>query len=299
MNNKLAINALLLLIAIIWGFGFVPQRYGMDYMQPAAFNSLRFAFGAITLLPLMWLMRSSTSLTVSSLEPHRNTLMLGVLLGLIVFAGALCQQVSIKHTSLANVAFITGLYAIMVPVLGLAIGLRYQLIVWLGGAVALVGLFLMTNPAASISLKGDSVALLGAFFWALHLLLLAVKAGRHNQVLLAFYQFLFCAVFSAIAAFIFEGGFPNLVNIDLLVWPILNGVVVVGIGYTLQVLIMNKADPFVASLILSLESVFGALAGYLFFTEVLGVTALLGAALMLLGCLLAQWPSKSASRQGG
>lgn len=292
MHNKLAINSLLLLIAIIWGFGFVPQRYGMEYLEPAAFNSLRFAFGALTLLPVMWLMRSSSSLTVSSMVTHRSTMLLGVLLGLIVFAGALCQQISIKHTSLANVAFITGLYAIMVPVLGLAIGLRYQWVVWFGGVVALIGLFLMTNPAASISLKGDTIALIGAFFWALHLLLLALKAGKHNQVLLAFYQFLFCAIFSAIAAFIFEGGFPNLYNAQLLLWPILNGVIVVGIGYTLQVLIMDKADPFAASLILSLESVFGALAGYWFFSEILGLPALVGAFLMLLGCLLAQWPSR-------
>lgn len=285
MKSPLVINLVLLLIALIWGFGFVPQRLGMEYLGPAAFNAQRFLLGALVLLPILLMKKRSHNAPAKSV----STVGLGVVLGALLFGGALFQQVSIQYTTLANVAFITGLYVIIVPVIGLFIGYRYGAIVWAGGIIAIVGLYLMTGGSAELALKGDLLALVGAVFWAVHMLVLAKKAGGHDQLWLAFYQFVFCAAFSVVAALIMEGRLLPTEAIGYL-WPLLNGVVVVGIGYTLQVMVMDKADPFAASLILALEAVFGAMAGYLIFSEQLAAAALAGAVFMLLGCILAQLP---------
>jgi drug/metabolite transporter (DMT)-like permease len=153
----------------------------------------------------------------------------------------------------------------------------------------MVGLYLMTESNGQVAFKGDLLALVGAVFWALHLLALARQTGKHNQLVLALYQFAACATFSGIGSLIFETNLLPLESKGYL-WPAVNGVLVVGIAYTLQVLVMKHAEPFAASLILSLEAVFGALAGYLIFSERLGEAALVGAIMMLLGCVLAQLP---------
>ncbi|NNC98993.1 MAG: DMT family transporter [Gammaproteobacteria bacterium] len=290
MNKPLVTNLTLLLIAFIWGVGFVPQRIGMDFMGPAAFNALRFALGAVTLVPLL-VVHKSVSLQAMLCRP---TLGLGVVLGALLFGGALFQQFSLQYTSLANVAFITGLYVILVPLIGFFIGYKYRVIVWIGGLIGITGLYLMTGTSTELALQGDLLALVGAVFWAMHLLVLAKKSGNHNQLVLAFYQFIVCAIFSVVVALVSEDHLLPYVAEGYL-WAVLNGVLVVGGGYTLQVLVMEHAEPFVASLILALEAVFGALAGYLVFSEQLGKAALLGAVMMLLGCVLAQLPGTSSA----
>ena len=286
MKNPILVNFVLLLIAVIWGFGFVPQKLGMQYLGPAAFNALRFALGALTLLPVMLLMKSVTATAVFS----RSTLLMGFLLGALLFGGALLQQISLQYTSIANVSFITGLYAIVVPLIGYFIGYRYGFIIWAGGLIAVVGLYLMTSGGHSGSLKGDLIAMVGAFLWAVHLLVIAEKAAKFNQIVLSFFQFSFCAALSLGIAMLYESRILPAEAIGYL-WPIVNGVVVVGVAYTLQVIIMNHAEPFSAALILSLEAVFGAIAGYLWLSEKMPLAALVGASMMLLGCVLAQMPS--------
>lgn len=288
MNSKLAVNSWLVLIAVIWGFGFVPQKLGMNYLDPAAFNAWRFTLGALTLLPIVTFASGRLSSERSS-QSVSATIKLGAVLGGLLFLGALMQQLALLHTSVANVAFITGFYVIIVPVISFFFGVRYGVIVWLGGIIAIVGLYLMTGGAQSTSLKGDGIALLGAVAWALHILLLSRKAGSHPQIKLSAYQFAFCALYSAVFSVMFESIHVPQEIIGYL-WPLVNGVIVVGIGYTLQVVVMDKADPFAASIILSLEAVFGALAGYWVFNESFTAAALVGAALMLVGCLMAQWP---------
>lgn len=285
MNKPILVNLVLLLIAVIWGFGFVPQKLGMQYLGPAAFNALRFALGALTLLPLMLLMKS---VTLASLF-NRSTFSMGMLLGALLFGAALLQQISLQYTSIANVSFITGLYAIVVPLIGYFLGYRYGLIVWGGGLIAVIGLYLMTSGGDAGRLKGDLIAMLGAFLWAIHLLVIAEKAAKFNQIVLSFFQFVFCALLSLGVAASYESKILPTEAIGYL-WPLVNGIVVVGIAYTLQVIVMQHAEPFAAALILSLEAVFGAIAGYLWLSEQMGSAALVGAIMMLLGCLLAQMP---------
>lgn len=281
------INATLMLVALIWGVGFVPQKLALDYLDPAAFNAIRFALGGLVLLPVLYFSRNVSSTDLL----NRSTVFLGLVLGALLFVGAFLQQVSLQYTSVANVSFITGLYAIIVPLIGYFLGYRYGLIVWGGGVLAIVGLYLMTQTAepevAKTALKGDLIAMTGAIIWAVHLLVISEKASGHKQLVLAFHQFLFCAVLSFILALVFEERvFPN--TAMAFVWPVLSGVIVVGLAFTLQVMMIEKAEPFSASLILSLEAVFGALAGYFWLNENMTLAAVFGAALMLFGCLLAQ-----------
>lgn len=288
MRSSVAVNLVLLLIAVIWGFGFVPQKLGMQYLGPAAFNALRFALGAATLVPVMLLMKSVSKRDFA----NRATVKMGLLLGFLLFVGALLQQISLQYTSVANVSFITGLYTIVVPLIGYFLGYRYGLIVWAGGLIAVLGLYLMAGGGDSGALKGDLIAMVGAIVWAVHLLVIAEKAAKFNQIVLSFFQFVFCALFSLCVAAIYEQKVLPSEAIGYL-WPLINGVVVVGVAYTLQVIIMHHAEPFAAALILSLEAIFGALAGYLWLSEQMSLAALMGAALMLFGCVLAQLPNKN------
>ncbi len=291
MSSPYVVNAVLLLVALLWGVGFAPQRLAMDTLEPMAFNAWRFGFGACTLLVFMILSRSPKTDLV---QPR--VVLAGLVMGLVLAAGAGLQQISLGMTKVANVAFITGFYVVFVPVIGLFLAQRYPLITWLGGLLALIGLALLSGFSGEFSwqqegLKGDALALLGAFFWAFHLLLITYYVARYDQFVLAFYQFVFCTLFCVIASVFMESQLMPSTNEGFL-WALISGVLVVGIAYTLQVVALKKARPFVAAIILSLESVFGALIGYTLFEEVMGFYAVLGGGLMLLGCVLSQWPEK-------
>ena len=283
MSSSSWVFPCLLLIAFIWGLGFVPQKLGLEYMGASAFNAWRFAIGGLVLLPVLYFSGSLTKQSFMS----RSSLGLGAILGVLLFAGALMQQISLAYTSVANVSFITGLYVIIVPLITFVLGYRYRLIVWTGGLIAVLGLYLLTQGGNELALKGDTFALIGALFWAFHLVVMAERAEKYNSLLLAFCQFVFCALLSFLYALTFESGLLPNAPIGY-IWPLLNGVFVVGIAYTLQVWVMDKAEPFAASVILSLEAVFGAIAAYFVFNESLAAAGVVGAGLMLLGGILAQ-----------
>lgn len=289
-SSSIVVNLTLLLVALIWGVGFVPQRVGLETFNPIAFNAWRFGLGAITLIPIMFYFRIKREALL-----NLKALMAGVFLGLLLCAGAGFQQVSLGFTKVANVAFITGFYVIFVPVIGLFMKHRYSLMTWTGGGMALFGLALLSGFQGEIAFKGDGLALMGAFFWALHLLAITAVVKRYNQFVLAFYQFVFCAIFSLAGALMVEATIFA-TEPEGYFWALLSGVVVVGVAYTLQIVALKYSDPFVASVILALESVFGAVAGYLFFEEVLGLYGLMGALLMLVGCLLAQAPEVTSTK---
>ena len=294
-TSPFLVNGMLVLVAFLWGAGFAPQRLGMESLDAMAFNAWRFGFGALTLIPVFFLIRLKLS---EFMQP--KVLLGGLVLGILLSAGAGLQQMSVDMTKLANVAFITGFYVILVPVLGLFIAHRYPLITWLGGVLALIGLALLSGFTGELSLtdvglQGDLLALIGALFWALHLLAITYYVARYNQFVLAFYQFVFCALISTVYSLSFE---DRVIPTDDsgYIWALVNGIIVVGIAYTLQVIALKQAKPFVAAVIFSLESVFGAFVGYWLFDEVLGFYGLIGALLMLLGCILSQWPEKDKKK---
>ncbi|MGD8564412.1 MAG: DMT family transporter [Desulfarculaceae bacterium] len=280
---------LLLLVAVIWGTAFVAQRAGMSYVGPFTFNGVRFALGALILLPLIW--RQNPSATyyngLPGLLKARPALGGGLVAGSVLFLAATMQQVGLVYTTAGKAAFITGLYVIIVPLIGLFWGQRVGWGGWAGALLALTGLYLLSITESLSFAPGDLWEVGGAFLWAIHMLILGWLSPRVNVLKLAAAQFAVCSLLSLLTA----------VLIETLTWqgiwsgavPILyGGLVSVGIAYTLQVVAQRHAPPFHAAIILSLEAVFAALAGWLVLDEVLSNRALAGCVLMFGGMLLAQ-----------
>ncbi|MCG9711780.1 DMT family transporter [Shewanella insulae] len=281
---------MLLLAAAIWGLGFVAQRLGMDHLEPFAFNGLRFVIGALSLLPLIWMMKRKGRLKgVADKDFSRRALIGSLACGGILFIAASFQQVGLLYTTAANAGFITGLYIVLVPVLGLLLKHSTGSNTWIGCAVAVVGLyFLSVSDNFSVS-YGDGLQLIGALFWAMHILAVDHFAARIAPVVLACGQFLACALASFGVSVVLET--TTMAGVQA-AWAALAyaGLVSVGVAYTLQVLAQKHAHPAHAAIILSLETVFAAIGGILFLGESLSGRALLGCGLMLLGMLISQLP---------
>ncbi|WP_337878613.1 DMT family transporter [Rheinheimera sp.] len=279
-------NLMLLLAAAIWGLGFVAQRLGMDYLEPYAFNALRFLIGALSLLPLIYWYKNTGRLGAYD---KKALLWAALPVGAVLFIAASLQQVGLLYTSAANAGFITGLYMVLVPVLGLLLGQRTSANTWLGAGIAISGLYLLSVGDNFTVNLGDLLQLIGALFWAAHLLCIDHYTKKVPPILLACLQFVVCGLLSAIVALSIETPTPAQA---VAAWqPLLfSGVVSVGIAYTLQVLAQKHAHPAHAAIILSLETVFAAIGGVLLLGEELGGRALLGCGLMLLGMLASQLP---------
>jgi drug/metabolite transporter (DMT)-like permease len=282
-------DALLLFIAVIWGFAFVAQRVGMDYVGPFTFNGIRFALGSLSLLPLLYILRQQRAVT-EIIRPHVGTktfIFGGAVAGLALFSGASLQQIGLVYTTAGNAGFITGLYVVIVPLLGLFWKQKTSLGTWLGAFLAAAGLYLLCITEQFTIAFGDLLELGGAFFWAGHVLIIAWLSPKMDALKLASLQFAVCSVFSLIAAFFLEViTFQGIYNAAI---PILyGGLLSVGVAYTLQVVAQRSAHPAHASIFLSLEAVFAAFGGWLILDETLTGRGIIGCALMLAGMLLSQ-----------
>ncbi len=289
MMRTLKSDALLMLTATIWGFAFVAQRVGMEYVGPFTFNGVRFALGSLSLVPLMLLKRKNPSAIAALLPPadRRTVAWGGALAGLVLFMGASLQQVGLVHTTAGNAGFITGLYVVIVPLLGLFWRQRPDLGTWIGALLAAAGLYLLSVTAAFEIAFGDFLVLVGAFFWAAHVLIIGWLSPRIESIQLACIQFAVCSLLSLITAAALET--MTLQGLMGAALPILyGGLLSVGVAYTLQVVAQRDARPAHAAIILSLESVFAALGGWLLLGELLSARALVGCSLMMAGMLLSQ-----------
>ena len=279
-------DLLLLLTAAIWGFAFVAQRVGMDHVGPFTYNAIRFAIGSISLLPLI-IFTSGTKKSAAVSGNSRALLVGGALAGVVLFAGASLQQAGLVYTTAGNAGFITGLYVVIVPLLGLFWKQRPEFGTWVGAFLAVAGLyFLSINDKLSISF-GDFLVLLSAFFWAGHVLLIGWLSPKMNSLKLASAQFAICSLLSLIVAFTMEE--MTLTGIYQAIIPILyGGLFSVGIAYTLQVVAQRHAHPAHSAILLSLEGVFAALGGWLLLAETFTSRALLGCGLILAGMLFSE-----------
>jgi drug/metabolite transporter (DMT)-like permease len=290
-KHALRADLLMLLTAMIWGSGFVAQTAGMDHIGPYLYSGLRFALGSICLLPLV-LRRPAKGPAPEPLLT-RGLLQGGVIMGLALALGINLQQVGLLFTSVTNSGFITGLYVIVVPLLGLFLGHKTGLGTWLGCILAVIGMFLLSVGDNFHVASGDWLQLIGAFVWGGHVILVGLFASRHDPIRLAFLQFVTCSVVSLILALVFE---PIAMDAIIGAGPALlyGGLVAVGIGYTLQVVAQKHAIASHAAIILSLEAVFAAIAGAWLLGEALQPRGYVGCALMLAGMLLAQlWPRRA------
>ena len=287
-SKNLKADVLLLITAMIWGAAFVAQRVGMDYVGPLTFNAVRFALGAAALLPLIHRLdrEKKKDGTYKKLD-IKQFLTGGVIAGSALFLGSTLQQWGLVYTTAGNAGFITGLYVVFVPILGLFVKQKTGLATWIGAILAVIGMYLLSvNEGFKISL-GDLLVLVSAFFWAGHVIIISLLSSKIDPVKFASGQFAVCSVFSFIGALIFED--MSFSGIYACAIPILyGGLMSVGVAYTLQVIAQQDAKPAHAAIILSLESVFAALAGWLLLGETLTTQGLFGCGLMLCGMLLSQ-----------
>ncbi|MEN8006022.1 MAG: DMT family transporter [Candidatus Krumholzibacteriota bacterium] len=282
-------NFLLLLAAAIWGFAFVAQRVGMRYVGPLTFNGVRFALGAAALMPLLMWGRRNRANSGAGDGPGDRALVIkgGIVAGLILFCGATLQQYGVVYTTAGKAGFITGLYVVFVPLLGLLVGYRTGRFVWAGAVAAAVGLYLLSAKGIVGIDPGDGLVLLGALFWAAHVLVIGRLSRRIAPVRLAVAQFTVVSVLSLLGAVVFET--IEWVALRRAAIPILYaGLLSVAVAYTLQVVAQQRARPAHAAIILSFESVFAAFGGWWILSEGLSARGIIGCVLMLAGVLLAQ-----------
>jgi len=282
-------NILLIITAMIWGFAFVAQRSGMEFVGPFTFNAARFTLGGISLIPLLLInkKRKFRNQFLFPLSSNKILLKGGITAGIILFFGASLQQGGMVYTSAGKAGFITGLYIILVPILGIMFKQKTSGAIWFGAITALAGLYLLSvKENLSIDL-GDLLVLASAFFWGLHVLVISRFSPKTDPIQLAFFQFTLVAFFSLIVSIIVET--TTLQNIIDASVPILYaGVVSVGIAYTLQVVAQQDAHPSHAAIIMSLEAVFALIGGLIVLNESIPVRGLIGSGLMLVGMIVSQ-----------
>ena len=288
-RTTLKADLLLLVTAAIWGLAFVAQRVGMDYVGPYTYNALRFALGSLSLLPLIYVNTRKERIDKPQIPRGNGRAILvgGLIAGLALFAGSSFQQVGLVYTTAGNAGFITGLYVIMVPLLGLLWKQRPALGTWLGGILATSGLYFLSVTEGLTLAPGDFLVLISAFFWSVHVLVIGWLSPKMDSLKLSSVQFAVCSLLSLAVA----------LSIETLEWssildaavPILyGGLFSVGIAYTLQVVAQRHAHPAHSAILLSLEGSFAAFGGWLLLGEVLSPRGLLGCGLMLGGMLLSE-----------
>ncbi len=282
-------NCLLFLAASIWGFAFVAQRIGMKYVGPFTFNGIRFALGTISLLPLLVMAgrQKRHEPAVKKKTGKKIFVLGGIMAGLAIFSGASLQQVGLVYTTAGNAGFITGLYVVFVPILGLFFKQRSDITTWLGVILAAAGLYFLSITDKFTISFGDLIVLFGTFFWAGHVLILGWLSPKIDSIKLAVLQFSVCALLSLGVAF-----FTEPISIDAIIKagvPILyGGLASVGIAYTLQVVAQKDAKADHAAIILSMESPIAAFGGWLILGELMSQRGFWGCALMLCGMLVSQ-----------
>lgn len=297
MQNKvLMANLLMLLAAAIWGFAFVAQRVGMETMGPHLFNGVRFLMGGLALLPLVFWLSGRPGRATNKNPSNRRLLMAGLVAGSFLFAGATLQQVGLQYTTAGKAGFITGLYIFFVPAIGLLFGMRTSLGTWLGAALAIWGLYLLSIRDTFSLSYGDTLQVLCAIAFAGHVLVIGYLASRFDTIKLSAIQFIVAGLLALLLAVLMETISWQMI-VDTAIPLAYAGLMSTGVAYTLQVVAQQHAHSSHAAIILSSEGVFAVLGGWLFLGEVLPTAGLLGCALMLVGMLMSQlWPTNKANQ---
>jgi drug/metabolite transporter (DMT)-like permease len=281
-------DLVMLIAAAIWGFAFVAQIEGMKNVGPFTFIAVRFALGALSLVPLMILFWEKFS--DNHLVRKSNSKLLlqgGIIAGILLFLGASFQQVGLQYTTAGNGGFITGLYVVMVPIAGIFWKHRTGVMTWIGAGLAAVGLYFLTSAGTVEMSLGNWLVFVCAICWTFHVITIGSYSPRVDSIKLAFIQFALCSFLAFIVALIYEKFvLQEIMNAAL---PIIYaGVFSSGIAFTLQIVGQKVAPPAHASIILSLESVFAVLGGWLLLSETLGYRSIIGCVLMLCGMIMSQ-----------
>jgi drug/metabolite transporter (DMT)-like permease len=300
-NTQFRNSLLLLLTATIWGTSFVAQSVVMDYIGPVTFTFLRNIAGGLFLIPCIWIMRKRNAKKAEVAIENRPAITKvewigGICCGIALCAAGNLQQIGIAHTTVGKAGFITALYVVIVPLLGLFVKKRVPKIVWFCVVLSVVGLYLLCMTEGSLTLAyGDFLVFLCAIMYSIHILIIDYFSPKGDGVVISCIQFLVCGILSGIIMLFVEDF--NLQNVLAAAFPILYaGVLSSGVGHTLQIVGQKGMNPTVASLILCLESVVSALAGWLILHEVLTTRELFGCLLMFVAIVLAQIPMPSKKK---
>ena len=267
MRNKITANVMLFATAIIWGFAFVAQVLGSDFVPPFTFNGIRFLLGSVSLIPVCSLFEKEKELTLPERRArHKHTALAAVCGGLCLFIASGLQQYGATLTrDPGKAGFITGLYTVLTPVLYFLIFRRKTgWNTWLGCVLATVGLYLLCIREGQGTMfgLGELVLLLGSFFWAGHIILVDRFIDRISPLRFSSWQFFICGALGLLSGVIFEDA--TLQGVWNAKWAILFcGILSVGVAFTLQVLAQKRTDPTFAAIIFSTESVFAAVGGIL------------------------------------
>ncbi len=285
-------SCLLFLTALIWGVAFVAQSAGMDYVEPFTFNAVRSIIGALVLIPcILFLNRTGAGKKAAPVKTagRKELLTGGIICGILLFIAVNFQQVGMQYTTVGKAGFLTALYIIIVPILGIFLHRRAGISVWIGVLFALCGLYLLCMNESLRLDKGDTLLLICALTFSIQIMVVDYFTVRVDGVMMSCIQLFVCGVLSAVCMFLFEH--PQMDQI-LAAWlPILYaGVMSCGVAYTLQIVAQEGMNPSVASLILSMESVISVLAGWILLHEALSRRELLGCLLMFIAIILAQLP---------
>ena len=298
MLKRLRGSAALLITAVIWGTAFVAQSEGMNYVQPFTYNAVRTLLGGIVLIPVIFILKKL--LTKEKTDPARGsslrtTVKGGICCGILLFAASSFQQFGISFTTAGKAGFITALYVVIVPVIGIFLGRKSCLKTWICAGTAVFGFYLLCIKNGFSVSKGDLLVLICAVFFAVHIIVIDhFNSKNADGMVMSCIQFFTAGVLMLPCMFIFET--PSWSSIIAAKGSILYaGIMSCGVAYTLQIIGQRHTSPSIATLILSLESVFAALSGWLFLSEKLSVKEFTGCVVVFSAVILAQIDIKSKS----
>lgn len=293
-------SCILFLTALIWGVAFVAQSAGMEYLGPFTYNGVRSVLGGLVLLPCIALLgriqgqsgAETGSVQGQSGAAGRKQLLTGGLCcGIVLFVASNFQQFGIQYTTVGKAGFITAMYIVIVPLLGLLVHRKVGLQVWIGVLFGITGLYLLCMKDSFRLEKGDALVLVCAFIFSLHILVIDHFSQKVDGVKMSCIQFWVCGILSLLCSFVFET--PNLQNILAAWMPVCyGGILSCGVAYTLQIIGQKGMNPTVASLILSMESVVAVVAGFLILGQSMSRRELFGCLMMVLAIVSAQLPER-------
>ncbi len=285
--KKFKAALMLILAALVWGAAMSFQSEGMDYVGPLTFQAVRFMLGGTVLLPLVFTLGKKDPGEGKEGYSPKGVFVGGAVCGIFLMIACTLQQYGIVYTTVGKAGFLTSLYIIVIPILGIFLKKKTGLNVWVGVALALVGMYLLCMKESLVLSTGDTLVFICAFVFAFQIMAIDKYVALYNGLKLSCIQFYVCGILSMILMFIFEK--PEIGSILQAYVPLLyTSVCSCGIGYTFQTLAQKDLQPAFASIIMSLESVFAAVFGWILLGQKMSGREIIGSCLMFAAILIVQ-----------
>ena len=293
-NKQMLGNLLLILTAMIWGMAFAFQRKGMESIEPLTFTAVRMGLAAVVIGAAALISRNREKRNSQEHDPetvrirNKNSLVGGICCGIFLAAASISQQIGMVSTSAGKSGFITAMYILLVPIINFVLfRKKNSLLVWIAVLISVVGMYLLCMTEGFRLTRGDTLVCICAVLFSVHILCCDHFVQIGNPIRISAIQFAACTVISAAAALVLEQ--PSLEKIVSAAVPILYcGLISGGVGYTLQIVAQKYTDPAIASLLMSLESVFAVIAGALLLSERMRPRELMGCVIMFVAIVLVQ-----------